>query len=517
MVNKEVNKIAKTTVPCSFLQDYMSNNILHVHPTQNAKANPQDLRDHDDYQDDDAHPEGGVMEDVGTYDDELPDDKLSQELLEEMSGEIDEAQLQKAVDAMMRQRCNSGQEHQYHVDQMQNYLKSDIVWESMKERLTLLTPKKKALVVHSCQRDPKAPPMTLLNQDLFYLKHGNSCLKKYILSLHKYHVVHFPMMILKNELQDGQKHLRDNPHEVYSESKILEIIITTYELGYEHKFITKIIVRRANEKIDPITEPDYKNLNKNDIEDMYLLCINDKERVHDIQLGMKSYQQKVNLTAPTITFLSIEKEELFTITSEPVVGMIYENNKKEKRVMIHKEIHKFCDATLKRVLKGLEKYNKDVKYGYADPSPSDVNAKYLQFYKEDIREDSSGFRIYNRKTRKIMEMIHVKFDELTTMVTECNSLEPDSNRSLFDDSSVEPSHTPSKEELDDFFGPISSSTIIIVHADEAPHVVSTSEEQSPPKSNDIADEPNQEDNVELDGNTFFSPFYTPVSKEVGSP
>ncbi|GKB36011.1 hypothetical protein Tco_0880953, partial [Tanacetum coccineum] len=295
------------------------------------------------------------------------------------------------------------------------------------ERLTLLTPKKKALVVHSCQRDPKAPPMTLLNQDLFYLKHERT---------------------------------------------------------------------------------------------------SRWERVHDIQLGMESYQQKVNLPAPTITFLSIEKEELFTITSEPVVSMIYENNKKEKRVMIHKEIHKFCDATLKRVLKGLEKYNKDVKYGYADPSPNDADAKYLQFYKEDIREcikhrdhmrqDSSGFRIYNCKTRKIMEMIHVKFDELTTMVTERNNLEPDSNHSLFDDSSVEPMSTnsaaPNTSNTDD----TSSSTIIIVHADEAPHIVSTSEEQSPPKSNDIADEPNQEDNVELDGNTFFNPFCTPVSKEVGS-
>ncbi|GJU65803.1 hypothetical protein Tco_1247638 [Tanacetum coccineum] len=140
-------------------------------------------RDHDDYQDDDARPEGenssgtqeqlnkfdAWMKDVGTDDDEVPDDKVSQELLEQMSREIDEAQLQKV-----------------------NYLKSDIIWESRKERLTLPTPKKKASVVHSCQRDPKAPPMTLLNQDLFYLKHGNSGSNKYILSLHKYPAVPFP-------------------------------------------------------------------------------------------------------------------------------------------------------------------------------------------------------------------------------------------------------------------------------------------------------------------------------------
>ncbi|GJU85892.1 hypothetical protein Tco_1293438 [Tanacetum coccineum] len=84
-----------------------------------------------------------------------------------MLGEIDEAKLQKIVDDMLRQRCNSGEEHQYHVDQMQNYFKNNIVWESRKESLSLSTPKKKAL-------------------------HGNLGQKKYILSLHKFPAVPFP-------------------------------------------------------------------------------------------------------------------------------------------------------------------------------------------------------------------------------------------------------------------------------------------------------------------------------------
>ncbi|GJT99615.1 hypothetical protein Tco_1109954 [Tanacetum coccineum] len=57
-----------------------------------------------------------------------------------------------------------------------------------------------------------------------------------------------------------------------------------------------------------------------------------------------------NLTTPTLTFPGIENEKLLTITSDPVVGLIYENSKQEKRVMDIKEISKFCDATLKRVL-----------------------------------------------------------------------------------------------------------------------------------------------------------------------
>ncbi|GKA74783.1 retrovirus-related pol polyprotein from transposon TNT 1-94 [Tanacetum coccineum] len=40
-------------------------------------------------------------------------------------------------------------------------------------------------------------------------------------------------------------------------------------------------------------------------------------------------------------------------------------------------------------------------------------------------ESSKGFHIYNRSTKKIMETIHVKFDELTMMAFEHNNLEPD--------------------------------------------------------------------------------------------
>ncbi|GJZ90957.1 hypothetical protein Tco_0662884 [Tanacetum coccineum] len=51
---------------------------------------------------------------------------------------------------------------------------------------------------------------------------------------------------------------------------------------------------------------------------------------------------------------------MFSIIYEPVHGIIYKNSKKEKRVMRHSEIHKFCDATLNRVLEGLKSYNNDV-------------------------------------------------------------------------------------------------------------------------------------------------------------
>ncbi|GJX56113.1 hypothetical protein Tco_0286010 [Tanacetum coccineum] len=210
--------------------------------------------------------------------------------------------------------------------------------------------------------------------------------------------------------------------EVYSNSKIVQVIKTYWELGHDHKFITEIVARRANDCIVSITKPDYKNLNKNDIEDIYLLVMNGKvpdyadtrllwslsvfirstviwERVHDFQLGIESYQQKVNLTAPTMTFLGIKDHEMFSIIYELVHGIIYKNSKKEKRVMRHSEIHKFCDATLNRVLEGLKSYNNDVKYGYVQKDLTKDETEYLKLFEEEIDE-----RLKHRRQMRRWEM-----------------------------------------------------------------------------------------------------------------
>ncbi|GJY80525.1 hypothetical protein Tco_0493276 [Tanacetum coccineum] len=138
-------------------------------------------------------------------------------------------------------------------------------------------------------------------------------------------------------------------------------------------YMEQIIVMRENNKPDSFSEADFKYLNKNDIEDLYYLCLNKKvnfrekkltnslitfikscviwERVHDYQLGIESCQIKINLTAPTITFPSIKAHGPFSIVDKLNMVLIYLNIKEEKRFMYLAEIVKFCDATLERVLK----------------------------------------------------------------------------------------------------------------------------------------------------------------------
>ncbi|GJZ00774.1 retrovirus-related pol polyprotein from transposon TNT 1-94, partial [Tanacetum coccineum] len=158
-------------------------------------------------------------------------------------------------------------------------------------------------------------------------------------------------------------------------------------------------------------------------------------------------------------------------------------------------------------------------------------------------ETSRGFRIYNRRTKRIMETIHVKFDELTAMASEHDCLEPELQRFNNPNSSDDLMNTPSKEDLDNLFGPMfedyfeqksSDTTInsaaqpthdqedspstssIIVDTHEAPPVVTTSDEQTSPISLQESDEFNQEDSADFDGNTQFVPYDSLNHEEIES-
>ncbi|GJZ39116.1 hypothetical protein Tco_0585679, partial [Tanacetum coccineum] len=187
----------------SFLRNYMSSHILHVHPKEAASSSIPDLQrqlylkmkddeqakrddlpvwlslmykferstapvepyrvfvvrthDHEYHHDDDDYPQRESSAkrqktfEHGTYttsidDDEVPFEEVSPELLAEVSGKemtTDDLQrIQNALNVMMRSQYDLGKEHQYHLDQIKSYIESQIVWESRKEDLTLQIPKK---------------------------------------------------------------------------------------------------------------------------------------------------------------------------------------------------------------------------------------------------------------------------------------------------------------------------------------------------------------------------------------
>ncbi|GJY11370.1 hypothetical protein Tco_0379555 [Tanacetum coccineum] len=376
------------------VRSYMSGHILHVHPAQpqtssipeqqyqlylSMKADPQ-------LQQQDIAIWLALQMKFETFQNSAKRQKTSEyeaHVTRESSGQVNEKE--KGQSSSRNQEQTDDYDfwtESYALDDDEILTKQ----ESRKEILASPHSRKTTPLVQSCQIDPEAPALSLINQDLFYLKKGSSGPEKIVLSLYKFPVIIFNDVDIKEQTSRwvnkcvkkfnpyaryGVEHWK-NPH-----SKIF--YIKRHKESGKPKEV--IVARRANDCIVLITEPDYKNLNKND---NFIKSSMIWERVHDFQLGIESYQQKVNLTAPTISFPGIEKHKMFSIIYEPVHGIIYKNSKKEKRVMRHSEIHKFCDATLNRVLEGLKSYNNDVKYGYIQRDLIEDEVEYLKLFEEEI-------------------------------------------------------------------------------------------------------------------------------------
>ncbi|GJT20022.1 putative reverse transcriptase domain-containing protein [Tanacetum coccineum] len=131
----------------------------------------------------------------------------------------------------------------------------------------LITPKKDTLVLYGPQRNPNKPPRYLYNKDLFYLKHGNTKEKKYVLSLHNIHATSF----LENDLEDK---------------------------------LTRWVQRIENEA--------------KTVQGSGLAGLAGLKAVND-ELGIESYQMKVNLIAPTLTIPSIDELNPLSIIDVPFV------------------------------------------------------------------------------------------------------------------------------------------------------------------------------------------------------
>nr|GFA25984.1 hypothetical protein [Tanacetum cinerariifolium] len=153
---------------------------------------------------------------------------------------------------------------------------------------------------------------------------------------------------------------------------------------------------KDDESFDPIAktpentddEGDFKRLRIQDIEDMLLLLVQGKlthltvkERfafnvslrmftrsiviqrsVKDLQLGVKSYQKKLNLTRPETYHSDLKRKETYNYSNPR--GFIYQNKDKQNRFMRIDELHKFSNGTLTDVRTALDDRLKGIRMKY---------------------------------------------------------------------------------------------------------------------------------------------------------
>ncbi|GJY46949.1 hypothetical protein Tco_0436012 [Tanacetum coccineum] len=156
-----------------------------------------------------------------------------------------------------------------------------------------------------------------------------------------------------------------------------------------YAYLKGIIVKRANQKEYILKEADFPSLYLNDIEDMFLLYYQNKlyhlngkiqtnlvvalrcfirrtvikYRVEDLQLGVESYQTKLNLIKPQVSAPGVNGQKPFAIFSIPK-GVIYESRSGNICLMGEEEMCKFRDVTLVTVRDGLKTCLTNIMVGY---------------------------------------------------------------------------------------------------------------------------------------------------------
>ncbi|GJW93059.1 hypothetical protein Tco_0172731, partial [Tanacetum coccineum] len=156
--------------------------------------------------------------------------------------------------------------------------------------------------------------------------------------------------------------------------------LTTYE-RYVYTFLKEIVLRRADYKEYKISEADFKNLHPNDFKDLNIVI---RKRVEDLQLGIESYQTKLNLTQPDWDASDFLFKEDCTIVSKPR-AVIYKDRNDQKKMMRDTEVHKFSDDTLNRILDKLDHMVKDFKLFKFNPGIE------TRIWSEDDRRRSKEF------------------------------------------------------------------------------------------------------------------------------
>nr|GFB67420.1 hypothetical protein [Tanacetum cinerariifolium] len=93
---------------------------------------------------------------------------------------------------------------------------------------------------------------------------------------------------------------------------------------------------------------------------MFTRSIVIQRRVEDLQLGVESYQKKLNLTKLDSYRSDLKHKEAYTAYSNPR-GFIYQNKDKRNRLMWIDELHKFSDGTLTDVRTALDDRLKGIR------------------------------------------------------------------------------------------------------------------------------------------------------------
>nr|GFB38706.1 hypothetical protein [Tanacetum cinerariifolium] len=263
---------------------------------------------------------------------------------------------------LMRGSCTSLTELEYHLEEVYKATTDQLDWvnpEGQQYPHNLLQP----LPLIPDNRGRRVIPFEhFINNDLEYLRGGTSS-RKYTTSVTKTKAADYghvkwiedlvPRVMWIQQSIDYNKHAfwgvshwgrkrkqfygyavnRESALDVYSKRRIITVTELKIVEWHDYKHLDWILVRRDDDKIYMFKEGDLKRLrSKTSKICCYSWSIVIKRRVKDLQLGVESYQKRLNLTKPDTYRPDLKRSEAYMAHSNPR-GFIYQNKDKKNRLM----------------------------------------------------------------------------------------------------------------------------------------------------------------------------------------
>ncbi|KAJ9553548.1 hypothetical protein OSB04_017593 [Centaurea solstitialis] len=145
---------------------------------------------------------------------------------------------------------------------------------------------------------------------------------------------------------------------------------------FQGLWFSVFIIVRKNTRVYTFSEADFENVHIDDIETLFtdlktltsrpqafyegleavkrfIVRNRRNSEISDFQIGLESHQNTINLTSPNQDLPNIDRYPLFDVIEKPSLGVVYPNEKGEKKFMRCDEVHKYCDGTLHFINKGL--------------------------------------------------------------------------------------------------------------------------------------------------------------------
>nr|GEV98468.1 hypothetical protein [Tanacetum cinerariifolium] len=293
---------------------------------------------------------------------------------------------------LMKGSCSSLTELEYHLEEVYKATTDQLDWvnpEGQQYPHNLLQP----LPLISDNRGRRVIPFEhFINNDLEYLRGGVSS-RKYTTSVTKTKAANYGHIKWIEDLVPREMWIQQpidyNKHALWGVSHWGRKRKQFYGYAVNRESARDVYSKRRIIAIYKFKEGDFKRLRLQDIEDMLLLLVQGKlsnltveerlafnvslrmftrsiviqRRVEDLQLGVESYQKKLNLTRPDTYRSDLKRREAYTAYSNPR-GFIYQNKDKKNRLMRIDELHKFSDGTLNDVRNALNDRLKGIRMQY---------------------------------------------------------------------------------------------------------------------------------------------------------